>query len=50
MKAIRVRVENGRITGEELARLNAALARGFASIEAGRFRGAADVISDLRRR
>jgi hypothetical protein len=75
MKAIRVRVENGRITGaappglpdgevdlcfadpddddmsdEDLARLNAALARGFESIKAGRFRGAADVISDLRRR
>jgi len=74
MKAIRVRVENGRITGaappglpdgevdlcfadpdddmsnEELARLNAALARGFESIRAGRFRDAADVISDLRRR
>jgi len=74
MKAIRVRVENGRITGaappvladgevdlcfadpdddmssEELARLNAALARGFESIRAGRFRDVADVISDLRRR
>jgi len=74
MKAIRVRVENGRITGDappglpdgevdlclaepddemsddELTRLNAALARGFESIRAGRFRGAADVISDLRRR
>lgn len=74
MKAIRVRVENGRITGEapaglpdgevdlclaepddeemsddELARLNEALARGFESIRAGRFRSAADVISDLRR-
>jgi hypothetical protein len=74
MKAIRVRVENGRITGEapagfpdgevdlclaepeddmsddELARLNEALARGFESIRAGRFRPAAAVISDLRRR
>ena len=74
MKAIRVRVENGRITGdapaglpdgevdlclaepddemsdEELARLNEALARGFASITAGRFRPAADVIADIRRR
>jgi hypothetical protein len=74
MKAIRVRIENGRITGatppglldgeidlcfaepdddmstEELARLNAALARGFESIQAGRFRGAAEVIADLRRR
>jgi hypothetical protein len=74
MKAIRVRVVNGRITGEapaglpdgevdlclaepddemsdgELARLNEALARGFESIRAGRFRPAADVISDLRRR
>jgi len=34
----------------ELRRLNAALARGFESIEAGRFRAAADVISDLRDR
>jgi S-adenosylmethionine:diacylglycerol 3-amino-3-carboxypropyl transferase len=74
MKAIRVRIENGRITGEapaglpdgevdlciaepddvmtddELARLNDALTRGFESIKAGRFRSAADVISDLRRR
>lgn len=74
MKAIRVHVENGCITGtappglpdgevdlcfadpddemsnEDLARLNIALARGFESIQAGRFRPAADVISDLRRR
>jgi hypothetical protein len=74
MKAIRVRVENGRISGEapeglpdgevdlcladpddemsdeELARLHDALARGFESIKAGRFRPAADVIADLRRR
>ncbi|MBA3451807.1 MAG: hypothetical protein H0T42_01775 [Deltaproteobacteria bacterium] len=74
MKAIRVRVENGRITGdapaglpegdvdlcladpdddlsdEELARLSDALARGFESLKAGRFRLASDVISDLRRR
>jgi len=74
MKAIRVRVENGRISGDappgipdgeidlclvdpdddlgddELARLNEALARGFESIKAGRFRPAADVIDDLRRR
>jgi len=74
MKAIRVRVENGQITGtappglpdgevdlclaepeddlsnEELGRLNAALARGFESIQAGRFRSAVDVLSDLRRR
>ena len=74
MKALRVRVENGRITGEapaglpdgevdlcladvddgmsdaELARLNDALARGFESIKAGRFRPAADVIADLRKR
>ena len=74
MKAIRVRVENGRITGEapaglpdgevdlclaepeddmtdeDLARLNEALARGFESIKAGRFRPAAEVLSDLRRR
>lgn len=73
MKAIRVRVENGRISGEappgfpdgevdlclaetedqmsedELARLNEALARGFESIKAGRFRPAADVLADLRR-
>lgn len=73
MKAIRVRVENGRISGEappgfpegevelclaepedqlsddELTRLNEALARGFESIKAGRFRPAADVITDLRR-
>lgn len=72
MKAIRVVVQNGRITGEapaglpdgevdlclaepddelddeELARLNEALARGFESIKAGRFRPAADVIADLR--
>jgi hypothetical protein len=74
MKAIRVHVENGRISGEapaglpdgdvdlcladpqddmtddELARLNEALARGFESIKAGRFRPADDVIADLRRR
>lgn len=74
MKAIRVRIENGHITGEapvglpdgevdlciaepddemstdELARLNDVLARGFESIKTGRFRPAADVISDLRRR
>jgi hypothetical protein len=74
MKAIRVRVQNGRISGdapaglpdgdldlclaepddtltdEELVRLNEALARGFESIKAGRFRPAAEVISDLRRR
>jgi hypothetical protein len=74
MKAIRVRVENGRISGEapaglpdgevdlcladpdddmtdeELARLNDALARGFESIKAGRFRPAVDVIADLRAR
>ena len=74
MKAIRVRVENGRITGdapaglpdgeidlcladtddemndEDLARLNESLRRGLASIEAGRFRSASDVIADLRRR
>jgi hypothetical protein len=73
MKAIRVHVENGRITGEappelpdgevelrlaepedemsdeELARLDDALARGFESIKAGRFRPAADVIKHLRR-
>ena len=73
MKAIRVRVENGRISGEappglpdgevdlcladpedqmsddEQARLNEALARGFESIKAGRFRAAADVIAELRR-
>jgi hypothetical protein len=73
MKAIRVRVENGRISGEappgfpegevelrlvepedrmsedELARLNEALERGFASIKAGRFRPVADVIAELRR-
>jgi S-adenosylmethionine:diacylglycerol 3-amino-3-carboxypropyl transferase len=74
MKAIRVRVENGRIIGDapaglpdgevelcladtedkmsddELARLNDALARGFESIKAGRFRPAAAVVADLRRR
>jgi len=74
MKAIRVHVENGRISGDapaglpdgdvdlcladpddemsddELARLNEALARGFESIEAGRFRSAAALVSDLRRR
>lgn len=74
MKAIRVRVENGRISGDappglpegdvdlcladtednlsgdELAKLNDALARGFESVKAGRFRPAADVIADLRRR
>jgi hypothetical protein len=73
VKAIRVRVENGRISGEappgfpegevelcladpgdqmtdeELGRLDEALARGFESIKAGRFRPAADVIADLRR-
>lgn len=35
---------------EELARLNAALAKGFEAIQAGRFRPATGVISDLRRR
>jgi len=74
MKALRVRVENGRITGEapaglpdgevdlclaetddgmsdaETARLNEALGRGFEAIREGRFRAAADVIADLRRR
>ena len=74
MKAIRVHVANGRISGQappgladgdvdlcladddealpddELARLDEALARGFESLEAGRGRPAADVISDLRRR
>ena len=73
MKAIRVRVENGRISGDapagrpdgevdlcladddddlsadELTRLNDALVSGFESIKAGRFRSAADVVSDLRR-
>ena len=73
MRTVRVRVENGRISGEappgfpegevdlcladpedqmsdeELARLDDALARGFESIKAGRFRPAADVIADLRR-
>jgi hypothetical protein len=37
------------MTGEALARLDEALARGFESIKAGRFRPAADVIADLRR-
>lgn len=74
MKAIRVRVENGRISGaapaglpdgdldlcladdddepsgEDLARLNDALARAFDSLAAGRFRPAADVLAGLRRR
>jgi hypothetical protein len=73
MKAIRVRVENGRISGQapaglpegdvdlcladpddepsgdELARLNEALERGFDSLKAGRVQAAADVIADLRR-
>jgi hypothetical protein len=74
MKTVRVRVENGRITGqappgfpegdvevrlvepedemsdEELQRLDEALARGFESIKAGRFRPASDVIAALRHR
>lgn len=74
MKAIRVTVQNGRISGdapagipdgvldlciaepedemsdEELARLTEALARGFESIKAGRFRPASDVLADLRGR
>jgi hypothetical protein len=74
VKAIRVRVENGHISGQappglpdgdvdlclaepddemsddELARLNAVLARGLESIEAGRFRLATNVIADLRQR
>jgi hypothetical protein len=33
---------------DERARLNEALAKGFESIKAGRFRAAADVISELR--
>jgi hypothetical protein len=74
MKAIRVRVENGRITGDappglpdgevdlcladadddlseaELTRLNETLDRGYAAVNAGRFRPAQDVIADIRRR
>lgn len=38
------------MSADEVVRLNDALARGFESIKAGRFRSAADVISDLRRR
>jgi hypothetical protein len=38
------------MTDDEAARLNDALARGFESIKAGRFRPAAAVIADLRRR
>ena len=38
------------MSDDELARLNEALARGFESIKAGRFRPAAAVVSDLRRR
>ena len=37
------------LSDDELARLNEALARGFESIKAGRFRPAADVIAELRR-
>ncbi|HEY4176362.1 MAG TPA: hypothetical protein VGM90_06005 [Kofleriaceae bacterium] len=74
MKAIRVRVENGRITGDappgipdgeldlciaddddamtpdELDRLNEALDRGAESVEAGRFKPAAEVVDRLRGR
>ena len=35
-------------TGEELARLNKTLEKAWQSVEAGRFRPARDVISDLR--
>ena len=38
------------MTDDEAARLNDALARGFESIKAGRFRPASAVIADLRRR
>jgi hypothetical protein len=38
------------MSDEELARLNAALDRGFEAIKAGRFRAASDVIADLRSR
>jgi hypothetical protein len=72
VKATRVRVENGRITGDappglpegdvelcladpddemsgdELARLNEALVRGFQSIKGGGARPTADVIAELR--
>jgi hypothetical protein len=74
MKAVRVRVEKGQITGrapagfpegdievclaepdesmspEEEARLADALEAGWRCIDEGRFRPAADVIGDLRRR
>ena len=74
MKAVRVHVENGHITGqapagfpegdvdvclaepdesltvEEEARLDTALEAGWRCIEEGRFRPAADVVADLRRR
>ena len=38
------------MSDEELARLDAALTRGFEAIKAGRFRAASDVIADLRNR
>jgi hypothetical protein len=38
------------MTAEEKARLNAALEAGWRCVEEGRFRPAADVIADLRRR
>jgi hypothetical protein len=47
ISASRTRIDD--MTDEELARLNEALARGFESIKAGRFRLAADVVTDLRR-
>lgn len=76
MKAIRVRVENGRITGvappglpdgeidlciaepddmeemteAEQAELDASLKQSLEDIKAGRYRPAADVLADLRRK
>jgi len=41
--------QEDRMSDGELVRLNAALAKGFDSIKAGRFRPAADVIAELRR-
>jgi hypothetical protein len=45
------RIPNDEMSDDELARLNEALARGFESMKAGRFRpAAAAVVSDVRRR
>lgn len=47
---LRLAADDDDLSDAEVAQLNDVLARGFAAISAGRFRSAADVISDLRGR